>query len=147
MNIAENIKAIRESKGIKQSELARALGVEPTNYPRIEKRDKRLTIEMLEKIAKALGVSVYELLDNNSNQDIVRLQELENKVLRLRTANKVLRKKNDLLYKLMSLFHRQSNLFIDEYNKRIDEDDDYMDYEEIKRQAKELGLDIEEDEV
>ena len=62
MNLSENIKSIREEKKISQSELAKRLGVEPTNYPRLEKRGNSLTYEYIELFAKALEVSVSELL-------------------------------------------------------------------------------------
>ncbi|MCX6218300.1 helix-turn-helix transcriptional regulator [Spirosoma sp.] len=138
--ISENIKAIREKKGIKQSDIARALGIEPTNYPRIEKREKRLTIEMLEKIAEVLGVSILELLGYNSSPQPERIKELEGKVIRLRTANKVLRHKNDLLYSMASLFRKSANELIDKENKRFEEEEE--DFEELKRQANELGIDL-----
>lgn len=62
MNISKNISSIREAKGIKQYQVAEILGIEPPNYSRLEKRGDKLTIEQLEKISVALGVSVKELL-------------------------------------------------------------------------------------
>ena len=138
--LSENIKAIRERKGIKQSEMARALGIEPTNYPRIEKRDKRLTVDMLERIAAALGVSMVELLGYTTEQQPKRIKDLEGKVLRLRTANKVLRRKNDLLYKMLSFFQEQANARIDEENEILEEDEEDLD--DLLKQAKELGIDV-----
>ncbi len=66
MNISENIKKIREQKRISQTELAKRLGVEPTNYPRLEKRGNNLTYNYIELFAKALEVSVAELLGINN---------------------------------------------------------------------------------
>lgn len=57
-----NIKAVREAKKIKQSEVANVLGLDPSNYAKLENRGKKLTIEQLEAIGGALGVSVAELL-------------------------------------------------------------------------------------
>ena len=37
MNIAENIKAIREAKGLKQIEVANHIGVDKSAYSKIEK--------------------------------------------------------------------------------------------------------------
>lgn len=62
MDISKNIKDIREGKGLKQSEIAKQLGIERQNYSRLEKRGKKLTIEQLESIAKALGVSLQDVL-------------------------------------------------------------------------------------
>ena len=62
MDISKNIKDIREGKGLKQYEIADKLGIERQNYSRLEKRDKKLTIEQLESIAEALGVSLQDVL-------------------------------------------------------------------------------------
>lgn len=62
MNISKNIISIRESKGIKQSEIAQMLDIEQSNYSRLEKRGHKLTLEQIEKIADALKVTVAEIL-------------------------------------------------------------------------------------
>ena len=62
MDISKNIKTIRETKGLKQSDIAKILEMERTNYHRLESRGEKLTIEQLQSIAGALGVSVGELL-------------------------------------------------------------------------------------
>lgn len=82
MDISKNIKAIREERKISQSEIARRLGIEPTNYPRMEKRGDKLTVEQLGRIAGALGVSVVELLTGEPQavQDSERVKELESRV-------------------------------------------------------------------
>ena len=95
MDISENIKKIREAKRISQSELARKLNIEPTNYPRIEKRGNGLTIKQLQSIAGALGVSVGELLGGEAkaekNNEIVekleaRITELQERVVELKSV-------------------------------------------------------------
>lgn len=85
MDISKKIKAIREERKISQSEIARRLGVEPTNYPRMEKRGDKLTVEQLGKIAGALGVTVGELLTDEPQtvQDNERVKELEKRVSEL----------------------------------------------------------------
>ena len=62
MDISTQIKTIRESKRIRLSEVADALGVDVSNYAKQEKRGDKLSIEQLKKIAVALGVSLNELL-------------------------------------------------------------------------------------
>lgn len=73
MDIGKNIKAIREAKRIKQVEVAELLEVDNSYYAKLEKRGNKLTVEQLEKIAVALGVSIKELLfgeKEDSNDDI-----------------------------------------------------------------------------
>ncbi len=86
MDLSRNIKAIREAKNIKQIDVAKALDLDPSYYFRLEKRGDKLSIEQLEKIAGALGVSVLELMtgetqevENNENTERLerRVRELE----------------------------------------------------------------------
>lgn len=86
MDISKNIISIRESKGIKQYEVAEKLGIEPPNYSRLEKRGDKLTIEQLKKIADALGVVYLDFfgLDSKSTKDstdyLKRIEELEDRI-------------------------------------------------------------------
>lgn len=108
MDISKNIKAIRELSKISQSEIARRLGVEPTNYPRMEKRGNKLTVEQLEKIAGALGVSVIELMTGEPQkvEDTDKVKELEKQVRELEKKNEELRKQQDDFWlSAMALIH------------------------------------------
>lgn len=82
MEVSENIKRVREAKGLKQADIAKAIGMERTNYHRIENRGSKLTIEQLEAIAGALGVTVIELLTSEEKpiQNDERVRELEKRV-------------------------------------------------------------------
>jgi transcriptional regulator with XRE-family HTH domain len=64
MNITERIRHIRESKGLTQEDIAERFNVTRSNYAYLEGRGEKLTIEQLQKIAEALGVSVGELMGN-----------------------------------------------------------------------------------
>ena len=79
MDLSANIKAIREAKRVKQLEIATALDIDPSNYAKLEKRGSKLTLEQLEKIAGALGVSVMELITGEAQtvQNDERVKELE----------------------------------------------------------------------
>jgi DNA-binding XRE family transcriptional regulator len=56
------IRRLREAKGITQEELAGAVGMMRNNISRIEAAKHRPTLETLERIAKALKVSVADLI-------------------------------------------------------------------------------------
>lgn len=62
MDIKDKIRLIRESKGFTQEDIADKLGVTRANYRYFENRGNKLTIEQLENISNALGVSVGEIL-------------------------------------------------------------------------------------
>jgi transcriptional regulator with XRE-family HTH domain len=53
---------LREAKGLTQDRLATAVGMIRNNISRIEAAKHRPTLETLEKLAKALKVSVAELV-------------------------------------------------------------------------------------
>ncbi len=81
MDISEIIKQVRETKGIKQVDIAKAIGVERGNYFRLEKRGEKLTIEQLQNIATALEVSIAQLLGlaGLSEEGQEEFQALENR--------------------------------------------------------------------
>lgn len=56
------IRALRESRGITQVELARALGIPQPNVSEMERGVRGLTVHQTVKLAKALKVSTDELL-------------------------------------------------------------------------------------
>ncbi len=62
MNIGESIKRAREKKGITQKELAEIIYVDPAALCRWEKGTRRVSVETLCNIAKALDISYYELV-------------------------------------------------------------------------------------
>ena len=63
-NIADNIRKARKKKGLSQDKLAREAGVAYNTVVKIESgENKNPTIETLRNIAKALDVSVDELIN------------------------------------------------------------------------------------
>jgi transcriptional regulator with XRE-family HTH domain len=85
MNITEKITALRTEKKIKSSEVAYALDMTQSNYARLEKRDKDLSINQLESIALALGVTVDDILHYGERKpqivDNEKVKELERQIL------------------------------------------------------------------
>ncbi|TXD72822.1 helix-turn-helix domain-containing protein [Aequorivita antarctica] len=61
MKIGDNIKRIREVKGLSQKEVITAIGMGAAQYSRIENGKTDPSISTVEKIAKALGISMAEL--------------------------------------------------------------------------------------
>jgi len=63
MNIAENIKAIREAKDFKQIEVANHIGVDKSAYSKIEKGLRALTVEELQKMAHLFNMTTDQILN------------------------------------------------------------------------------------
>ena len=63
MTIGERIKQARKAKGITQRELAEMLEVSPGCFHQWESRKRNPKLETIRKIASALDVDVYSLID------------------------------------------------------------------------------------
>ncbi|MFA5773050.1 MAG: helix-turn-helix transcriptional regulator [Candidatus Paceibacterota bacterium] len=60
--LGENLKRIRTAKGISQGEIGRILEVDKSFISNIENGKTNPTLSTIAKIAKAVGVSVGELM-------------------------------------------------------------------------------------
>lgn len=60
--LGENIKKIRLAKGMTQGDLCRKLEVDRAYMSNIESGKKNPTLSTIERVAKALGVSIKELI-------------------------------------------------------------------------------------
>lgn len=59
MTLGERIQEIRKARGYKQQEVADLIGIDVSNYARIERNEADVNITRLEDIAKALKVNVW----------------------------------------------------------------------------------------
>jgi transcriptional regulator with XRE-family HTH domain len=66
MELGDCIKKIREAKGLSQKEVALSCKMDMGNYSRIENGKTDPSFNTVVKIAKALGVELYELFNVNS---------------------------------------------------------------------------------
>ena len=62
IRIGNNIRTIRQRKGLSQEKLAELANVHRTYIGMIERAEKNITLVSLEKIANALEVNIEELL-------------------------------------------------------------------------------------
>ena len=63
MIIAKNIKRLREKRGMTQETLASKVDIHRVHLARIETATRTPSVDMLEKLAKALKVKVGELVE------------------------------------------------------------------------------------
>ena len=59
----DNVRKIRHSKNMSQEQLANKAGVHRTYIGMIERAEKNITLENIEKIAKALSVDLKDLIE------------------------------------------------------------------------------------
>lgn len=57
------IKELRKAKGLSQEKLAHLADIDRTYLPTIEKGERNVSIEVVEKLAKALDVKIRDLFD------------------------------------------------------------------------------------
>ena len=68
MDIAGNIKKIRELKGIGRKEIAAELNLSLSAYSKLERGEVDLTISRIQQIAQILDVDMSQLLNFDANQ-------------------------------------------------------------------------------
>ncbi|MEK7075605.1 MAG: helix-turn-helix transcriptional regulator [Patescibacteria group bacterium] len=59
----KNVKKVRTEKKMSQGDVAKILGVHPTYISGIERGIRNMSLKNIEKLAKALGVSINKLID------------------------------------------------------------------------------------
>ena len=64
MGISENIKSLREQKGLLQKQAAAELGIGYTNYNKMEKGNREPSVKELQKLAKLFGITVDQLINH-----------------------------------------------------------------------------------
>lgn len=63
--MANRIKELRKLAGLSQEELAQAVGTTFQQISRLEKDERKISIEWMEKLAPALKCAPWELMDNS----------------------------------------------------------------------------------
>lgn len=79
------IRVLRKERGLTQTELAKALGIDQSNVSSIERGARGLTVHQALKLARALGVSTDEILagaaapsaESRDRRFLRRLQKIE----------------------------------------------------------------------
>lgn len=109
MHIGEKIKKIREKKGLLQKDVATHIGMHTSNYSKLEKAERDISVEALTKVSELFGMSVDDVIhfeessqikeikieDRTSVEQLEMIQELEpeDKEMIFRMINTLLTKK------------------------------------------------------
>ncbi|TXE18344.1 helix-turn-helix transcriptional regulator [Psychroserpens burtonensis] len=64
-SVIENIKRIRKEKGYSHEYIAHELDISQVAYSKLEKKETKLSVERLYRLAELFEVNVYELLEIN----------------------------------------------------------------------------------
>ncbi|MCT4708362.1 helix-turn-helix transcriptional regulator [Enterobacteriaceae bacterium H16N7] len=64
-NFAQNLRKIRQTRGISQEKLADLCDLHRTYVSSVERGERNITVDNMERLAIALGVDIRELLNPN----------------------------------------------------------------------------------
>lgn len=107
--VGTKIKELRELKGLSISVLAKNAGISKGYLSDIEKGAKENpSVDVLEKIAIALGVNVSDLFDQQPITDKLDFMEEDMKVL-FSKASKMTKENREKVLKMMELFIEENN--------------------------------------
>ena len=73
MSLANNIKRLREDKGLRQKEVANALDIGYSNYNKIENGNREISVKELQRLAQFYNISVDQVinLDDDLPQEVI----------------------------------------------------------------------------
>lgn len=60
---SEEIKALREAKGLSQAQMAQVVGLKKGSYIHIERKRHRPSVDAAKRIAKVFGIDWWRLLE------------------------------------------------------------------------------------
>jgi transcriptional regulator with XRE-family HTH domain len=77
LEVGEKIKQIRKDKGLQQKAVALEVGLDQSNYNKVENGKREPSLEVLQKLSIILGVSIDELLspENNKKPSVVTVED------------------------------------------------------------------------
>jgi transcriptional regulator with XRE-family HTH domain len=67
MQLGENIKRLREEKGLTQQQLADLLSMHRSNYSKVENGQRELSIAALNKVARYFNISLDALVNGDTH--------------------------------------------------------------------------------
>lgn len=68
MTVGEKIKQLRKDKGLQQKTVATDVGLDQSNYNKVENGRREPSVEVLQKLSVILGVTVDELLNSEDKK-------------------------------------------------------------------------------
>lgn len=118
MNLADNIKAIREEKGLKQIEVAEHISVDKSAYSKIEKGLRALTVEELQKMAQLFNMTTDQIINYDGKMPKEVVIEDKTAVEQMRLIQQLDEEDKQTIFKLIDKMLTNKK-FKDFFNKNI----------------------------
>lgn len=94
MTIGEKIKLSRIRKGLSQKDLASLIGVDISFICKVEKSEKKLSLEKLELVSTILNLDFLKYKNEHYYDKIDSIFENENEEFKVMIINNIINKKN-----------------------------------------------------
>ena len=102
MTVGEKIKQLRKDKGLQQKAVAFEVGLDQSNYNKVENGKREPSVEVLQKLSVILGVTVDELLSPDDNKQPVPVT-VEDKTVseKIRLVEQLEEEDKNVIYKML----------------------------------------------
>lgn len=102
MTVGQNIKQLRKNKGLQQKYVANDVGLDQSNYNKVENGKREPSVELLQKLSVILGVTIDELL-NPYNKQLLTPVTVEDKTIseKIRLVEQLEEEDKNVLYKML----------------------------------------------
>jgi len=107
MSTGQNIKKIREEKGITQQTLADLIAMHRSNYSKIESGQRELSIDALNKIAKYFGMTTDQIINYDGNVPTDVTVEDKNFLEQVKLIQELEPEEKSMVFKMVDTFLTQ----------------------------------------
>jgi transcriptional regulator with XRE-family HTH domain len=106
MKIGDNLKQLRESKGLTQQEMADLMHTHRTGYSKMENNQQEIPVDRLIYIAKHFGISVDDIIFYNEKNNVPKEVSIQDSATleQLRLINELETEEKNILLKLIETF-------------------------------------------
>jgi transcriptional regulator with XRE-family HTH domain len=106
MKIGDNLKKLRESKGLTQQEMADLMHTHRTGYSKMENNQQDIPVDKLVFVAKHFGISVDDIIFFNEKNNVPNEVSMEDTAVleQLKLINELDNEEKNILLKLIETF-------------------------------------------
>jgi transcriptional regulator with XRE-family HTH domain len=106
MKIGDNLKRLREDKGLTQQEMADLMHTHRTGYSKMENNQQEIPVDRLIYIAKNFGISVDDIIFYNEKNSVPNEVSIQDKAMleQLNLINELDTEEKSILLKLIETF-------------------------------------------
>ena len=106
MKIGDNLKQLRESKGLTQQEMADLMHTHRTGYSKMENNQQEIPVDRLIYIAKHFGMSIDDIIYYNEKNNVPKEVSIQDSATleQLRLINELEAEEKNILLKLIETF-------------------------------------------